>query len=740
MPSFTLRSCTAGASILALAFSAGIANAQENQEIIVTASKREVAVQDVPAAIGVVSGEEISKYQVGTFTDLSRLDPALQYSSGGIGNSRIIIRGIQSGGAATVATYLDEAVITGQTFEDSVGGSQADIGLRDIARVEVLKGPQGTLFGASAMSGAVRIITNKPDLDDFGGSVKASGSWGSGTNGLYDGEAVINVPLVKDQLGVRVVGWYSEGGGFIDNIFSGRKNINDQKIQGVRGTALWRPTEDFSLTATAIYQDISVDGSQRYMEDLGPYRTNLPTSATYDENLELYSLVGQYDLGFGSITGATSWFKRDVSPFNDTTAFATNFGLPGVYSIAEPAERTIWSSELRFASAFEGPFQIVTGASYQQDDNKFENSIVQTEPNQTAGCSFYSECVDAGLATRVVSARSVSSTFKSWAFFAEGEYELTDTLTLTAGIRYFISKQANKEFTLQGLRFPSPDPTSVQTDPELVLDAQAKSKKPSFNFALSYEPSSDFTVYARAASGFRQGGINNASFAANFGVTIPASFGPDQIWNYELGVKGVTGNGLFRYEAAVFHIDWSDQQVPAVSPDGAFVFTTNAGKSSVDGVEVQGTLKPADGLLLSFGATYTDSHLTQDQPPTQGDANAPGKDGDRLPYVSKWGVTAGAEFERPAFGDWQAYARANMTYKSRAYTFFNADNPFYRAVGNYILADLGFGIRNDRFEVGVNVQNLTNKAAQLSAIVSPNGFQVFTVRPRTIGITAKASF
>src|SRR5690606_2028246 len=137
-------------------------------------------------------------------------------------------------------------------------------------------------------------------------------------------------------------------------------------------------------------------------------------------------------------------------------------------------------------------------------------------------------------------------------------------------------------------------------------DIRTKQHKTSFNFAVTYEASDDLTLYARAASGFRQGGINNAAFAANFGTEIPAGFGPDEIWNYEVGVKGRTPNNLFSFEAAAYHIDWSDQQVPAVSANGAFVFTTNAGKSVVNGVEAQGTLRPMEGLSLTLGGTYTD--------------------------------------------------------------------------------------------------------------------------------------
>lgn len=739
----TVRSCAvAGASIVAMTSSAGLAHAQQStvQEVVVTASKREVAVQDVPSAIGVVSGDEVTKFQTNTFTDLSRLDPSLQFSSRGIGDTRIVIRGIQSGGAATVATYLDEAVITGQTFETSVGGGQADIGLHDIARVEILKGPQGTLFGASAMAGAVRIITNKPDLNTYSGSVMATGSWGEGTNGLYDAEAVANLPIVTDKLGVRLVGWYSDGGGFIDSVSSGKKNIDDHTVGGVRGTALWRPTDDLSLTLTAIYQDIEVDGAQRFKADLGPYLNDSPTPELYEEELALYSLVGEYDIGFGSITAATSWFNRNTTTFADTTPTATGFGLPGVYSISEPGERTIWSSELRFASAFEGPFQFVAGVAREEDDNVYENVVAQSSLNETLGCALFASCVGQGFATRIVSARNVTSEFKSWALFAEGEYRITDTLTATVGIRKFSSEQANRELTLQRLRFPSPNPASVQTVPSLALDDKVEHDKTSFNFALTYEPSANLTTYVRAASGFRQGGINNAAFAANFGTTIPASFGPDEVWNYEVGVKGVTANNTLRFEAAAFHIDWKDQQVPAVSANAAFTFTTNAGKSVVNGVEVEGSLTPVDGLLLSLGVTYTDSHLTEDQPPTAGDENAPGKKGDRLPYVSRWGVTGVADYEWPAFAEWRGFARANMSYKSKAYTFFNTDNPLYREVGDYVLADVAAGIRNDRFELGLIIRNLTDKAAQVSVEVSPDGYRIFTVRPRTFGIVARARF
>jgi iron complex outermembrane recepter protein len=586
----------------------------------------------------------------------------------------------------------------------------------------------------------VRIITNKPNLNEYTGSMMVGGSWGDGTNALYDAEAVANIPIVQDVFGVRLVGWYSDGGGFIDSLSSGEENINDHTISGVRGTALWRPTDRLSFTFMAVYQDIEVDGSQVFMADAGPYFSTAPTPEPYEEELALYSLVGDYQLDFGTITAATSWFDRHYDAFSDTTPTASGFGLPGVYSIVDASQRAIWSSELRFASDFDGPFQIVTGVAYQHDDNSYENVVAQSELNQLTGCTIQASCVQNNLATRIVSARNVTSDFQSWALFAEGEYAFTDQLTLTVGVRQFSSEQDNRELTLQSLRFPSPDPASVQTTPQLALDETIENEKTSFNFALAYEPSDDLTFYGRAASGFRQGGINNAAFAANFGTEIPAGFGPDEVWNYEVGVKGYAFDNMLTFEAAVFHIDWKDQQVPAVSANGAFTFTTNAGKSVVNGAELEATLRPLAGLTFTTGLTYTDSHLTEDQPPTSGDESAPGQEGDRLPYVSKWGWTGTAEYEWPAFGEWTGYARANASYKSKAYTAFNTDNPFYRETGDYVLADLAAGIRTEKLDIGLMVRNITDKAAQVSVEVIPDGYRVFTVRPRTIGITVRAAF
>lgn len=732
----------AGVSSAALLVSS-LAHAQASnsvEEVVVTATKRAVAVQDVPSAISVLSGESIQQYGLSTFTDVSRLDPALQFSSNGVGDSRIIVRGIQSGGAATVALYLDEAVITGQTFESSVGGAQPDIGLHDIERVEVLKGPQGTLFGASSMSGAIRIITTKPKLNDYEGSVSATASFGSGTGALLDTDAVVNIPVVRDQVGLRVVGWYSDGGGYIDSVSSGAKNINDYTIKGVRGTALWQPVAKFGLTVTGIYQDIGVDGAQRFQQNLGKYNNGSPTLEPYDEDLKLFSAVATYDLDFGTVTGATSYFDRTTEAFVDSTPTATGFGLPGAYAVFNWATRAVWSSELRFASKFDGPFQLVVGGAYQDEKNDYENVVSQTGANTIPNCERYATCVTNGLATRVVSARHVHSPFSSTAIFGEADYKLTDKLTLTAGVRRFNSRQHNTELTLQSLRFPSPNPASVQAAPTVALDAKVKQSKTSFNFAVTYEPAQNLTFYARAASGFRQGGINNAAFAANFGTIIPQGFGPDEVWNYEIGAKGSYFDNMLTFEAAAYHIVWKDQQVPAVSANGAFTFTTNAGRSIVNGVELEGTLRPIEGLRLTVGTTYTDSHLTEDQPPTAGDENAPGKKGDRVPYVSKWAWVGQAEYDWPVAGDWTGYLRGNVNYRSKAYTFFNSTNPFYKPVADYVLADLGAGVRNGQLELGVLIRNVTDEKPALSVETTPDGYRISTVRPRTIGITARANF
>lgn len=713
----------------------------ETTEIIVTATKREQSLQDVPTAVSVLGGDLLADFGATTLKDFARLDPGLQLTTNGVGDNSIILRGVRSTGAATVALYFDEAVITGYNRENPVNGRAPDLGGYDIERIEVLKGPQGTLFGAGSMAGALRIIPRRPNFDGISGNLTGSASNGPGTNALYELNGYINIPIIDDKVAARAVGWYSRGGGYIDSISSGMKNINDAEIRGARASILLQPTENFRVVVTGLHQAIDVDGAQRFKITDGEYRNSTRTREPHYEFANLASIVADYDLGFGSIIGTSSYFYRHVREYVDTTPTAAGLNIPGNYSGSRLQNRSVWSNELRFASDFEGPFQLVTGIFYEKDKNFYETDTINTPLNALPACRVKAECDQSGLGGLIISARDVNNPISQWAIFGQADWEIVSGLTATVGARYYEAELSNLERTLQRLRRNPADLTTVQTTPTIAVNSSDKQSKPSYNFALAWEPSRDLTVYTRAASGFRIGGLNNASTAAQFGVTIPEGFNSDSLWNYEFGVKGSLFDGIISYDLAGYHIRWNGMQVPAFSPTGAFTYIVNAGKSVVNGVEGQLRFDFRQGLTATIGAAYTDSHLTEDQPVASANAANRGFDGDRTPFVPRWSAAAQIRYETALSANWTGYASVNANYRGSSSTNFNPRTSNFYTLPDYFMADLLFGAKTaDGLDISLFVNNVTQKAAIISVEVSADGFRAIAPRPRTLGLRVSKNF
>src|SRR5687767_7427244 len=294
---------------------ATVANAQEPvlEELVVTATKRETTMKDTPAAISAVSGDAIRESQSFSLESFTRLDPSIQVNNRGVGDNQIIVRGISSSGKPTVGLYFDEAVITGLGLD---GGSdnQPNIQLHDLERIEILKGPQGTLFGAGSMSGTVRFITNKPDLSKQSFALTGSAASVQDGNELFQGEAVANLPLVTDKVGLRAVAWGDTGGGYIDQQRNGtlHEDVNDQTVWGTRLTLGSKLTEALSLTVMGLYQQSEADGSQYFEFGRGAYRNISPTEEPFEDEIKLFSAVADYDAGFGTFTGTVSYMDRQL--------------------------------------------------------------------------------------------------------------------------------------------------------------------------------------------------------------------------------------------------------------------------------------------------------------------------------------------------------------------------------------------------------------------------------------------
>jgi outer membrane receptor protein involved in Fe transport len=543
-------------------------------------------------------------------------------------------------------------------------------------------------------------------------------------------------------LGLRVTAWNIDGGGYLEREASSSpadaKNTNDQHVKGIRGILLWNATDNLTLTFTGLAQKLVVDDTDYYMRTEGPYVIGTPTLGAWDETNHLASFVGEYKLDFGTITATSSYYKKRLINRQDTTYITKLFDLPGGYQINEGQNRSIWSNELRFASDFSGPFQVVGGVFYEKDKDLSQNVIGLAAADGNLPCELYEDCSTLGLQSDLLFSRALKHNVEQYAAFGQADYNITDQLTFTAGIRYYTGKLDWQEFSNQSLRLPG---SPVQTAPVTTLDDQSTEHNTSFNFSLGWRPTDEVSFYARAASGFRLGGINSLS-SRQLDPTVPLGYDSDTLWNYEVGAKFALFDRKLTIDTAAYYIDWSGQQVSQVTSSGITSYIANAGTSDVKGFELSFSAKPVDGLTLGGGFTYTNSKLTEDQPLADTDPAA-GRKGDHIPLVPKWSLSGQIGYEVPVGND-TVYAQTSFNYRGRAYTDFN-ENGLYIPMEAYFRADASIGLRHDQWDISLFVKNVTNKAAQIGVVpltgAVPDGeASVATIRPRTFGVKLTTGF
>ena len=771
-------------------------------EVIVTANRREATdVLKVPVAVDAYSARTLETQQIHNVSDLGRIDPSLDIQTASAGNERVIIRGVSSDVGATTGIYFDETPLLGG-FNDNVAGDNIPkLALQDIDHVEVLKGPQGTLFGAGSMDGTLRVVTNQPNLEDFGGWVNVSAAGVANGDGLFQGGGAVNLPIVKDTFGIRIAAWGESGGGYVDQTIAGvtRQNVNDVSEGGFRVEALWKPNDRFSLVGAANYQHIEVNGAQDWNRFIGglvspnspyvgpfkPYNNVEPTQGRSWQNFQLYWLTGRYHLNFGNIISNSSYGYKDELDAGDTSAQDCVFTIcqggpsfPAIF-VSHPFFSYI-TEDLRFASEFKGPLQIVAGVYWEHDHQVYNGSVIDGNPKDgTVPCWTWNDCLAAGLVkpgapyfipgpihNYVQFANSHRQTTDQLAFYTQGDYKLTPTLTLTVGFRYFYARLEQAEITQQNIA-PTTAPYGFDcayvlgcvTIPYQTSHTDGVEKQPTYNFALLWQATPDVSVYGRIASGFRLGGVNEGStIAAQAGVAVPATFGPDQLWNYELGVKAYLFDRSVYLDATVYHIDWTNQQESAEA-QGVFGYELNVGKSSITGVEMSSTWKPISDLTLSGSLTYVAAELGQDLPADVFASGTPGKKGDRMPFVPRLSFSGQAEYEHHFGEDVVGYVEGDFTYHSDSFTAFESSpacvpgtgtgpgNPctavppdYYTQLPSYFLLNFSGGVRWDKYDVGVFIQNATNTAAWMTASANNGGVLVHSPRPFTAGVRLSAKY
>jgi len=586
------------------------------------------------------------------------------------------------------------------------------------------------------MAGTLRYITNKPDMEAVAGRAHAALVQTEHADTGWKAEGMINLPIVPEKLALRVSGLLERQKGFIDNIVE--EGANDQDTEAVRAILRFTPTSDLTLDFTAMYQDVETDGPAFFnrvdyfgdpisQRESDAFQANV-TQAPFLDEIQAYNLTADWFLGHGSLTGTASFFQRDTT-FNRDSSFALNafIGLPilgeGRSVIIQPKDREIQTYELRYASDWNAPVQLLLGGFYQSEDRFFRSAILSAD--------------DDGLIEddpAVFLDRTVDTDIDELAFFGEVSFELTDNLTLIGGFRYFdfdIDEQAANIVGFGGGPGGGPGPELNASEDGVI-----------FKGNLSYRPTEDNQLYFRVAEGFRSGGTNDTTAAQIANVEIPLQFDSDDLINYELGSKNSFLDGRASVNLAGFFIRWDNIQIQNQATDGelTFPFRGNGGEAGIWGLEFDSQITPVAGLTLQATAAYTKAELSEDNP-----IPSSGRDGDDVPYVPEFTFSLLADYSWEIPG-WNATATVggDVAFVGDRNTEFRPDNPLFVDLDDYVLGNLRSSLEWDN---GLRTQFLIKNVGNDDTVIdvfrivpglTPPGF----IRnwPRTFELSVAKTF
>ncbi|WP_195908431.1 TonB-dependent receptor [Novosphingobium sp. Gsoil 351] len=693
---------TLALSCLAMPAAAQTASAENEVtggEIIVTAQRREERLLDVPISVSAFTSEDIANRGVTSLNDLQASVPGLRLVDIGPGSQRIQLRGIsQYLGLPTVGNYIDEFSINPEG-----ASGVAEVRLLDLERIEVLRGPQPALYGEGSMGGTIRYVTASPDLTRFSGSGLAEVSVVRDGSTGYRGEAVLNLPLATDTAGLRVAAAHERLPGWTDGVLG--KNLNDQDITTLRAKLLVRPDDALSISLLGLYHNSEQDVKSYSLADRTTEQT-VPSAAKQDYYLG--NLVVSYDLGPVTLLSSTGYLNQDSRSIDDSVKFYNQlFGAPLLVNAVTDARGKFirWAQEARLSSNGEGPLRYLLGASYS--DAKVRGNIVGGGVSAIPGLAPEQLGVVFVFPSRITS--------KVLALFGSVSYDIADNLTVDLGGRYFRDRRSQTSaFALSG----SP-----------VLPAPLRATFDSFNprVNISLKTGSSGIVYANAAKGFRSGGFNPAT-------VLPATFGPEKLWSYELGTRqSLIGNQLL-VEAAVYYNDYKNIQATLIN-NPTLTGTQNAGKARGPGVDLTFIARPVRDFSVTGTLGWNKVEyktLSPDRLP-----------GDPLDLVPQWTWSASVDY-LPQLNDRVGlifHADAGFTDAAqitlRNFAALGLD-PIERSQSR-VVANLRGGVSFGGLEVYAFANNLFDE----NRIINPSFgafFEEIRTRPRTLGVGVKGSF
>lgn len=687
------------------------------EDIVVTAFKYPATLASSPAGLTAVTGPALEQRAVDDLATLARVTPSLQVFRSGDSNARLSLRGIHAEGEPTVGLYLGDTPVSGPsgtTFDP--GWISPDVELADVDRIEILRGPQGTLYGASSMGGTLRILFNRADPSRLSAQVTGGVALAQGGGTGHNAAATINLPVVDGRLALRATGWRRQVPGYLDQPRFGLADGGGTLRQGGRLNLGWLPGTGVEGSVTLLYQDSRTDGAAGWDGRAGRYVIPHPVRIDARDRLVLASATLDRQAGWGTITATGGIYRWDVVKQRDfTAAMAANAADPEGcrrwLALAQgagcgDAQQAAWLAYAtsRLPAILHQPMQVDSASGeLRLHADGIPGTMVtaglfaQSRRDRVASITALADAAT-GLLVRpldVTGQRTIRTGLDQIAIFGEGTQDLGGGLSATAGLRLFHYRRRAQGW----VELANPVTGTADIAPGRFTSSEDGA---TWKARLAWGPSPAFRAHLQVADGFRPGGVNITPSL----TPQERTYRSDALRSHELGVQWRPAG--VEVQASIFHIDWRDMIATVSSANSAFAYNTNVADVDVNGAELSVDHHPAPGWTLALAGSWTDARLARDQDPPS--AHGRGLAGDRLPHVPRFAGTAGLAWQGAAGARTRLDARLDLTARSATASQFNAEVAGYARTPGRVQLDAAAGVERGGWRASVTVRNLLDDA------------------------------
>lgn len=681
-------------------------------EVVVTAQKREERLQDVPVPITVIDASTLVENNLFRIDDYFSTVPGLSVATTGNGFEQLAIRGITTGGNTnpTVGVVIDDVAVNGSSALTDNASYIPDIDPSDLARVEVLRGPQGTLYGANSLGGLIKYVTADPSPESISGRIQANVNHIENGDGEgYGGRGYINVPIT-DTLAIRASGYWRKDAGYVDDASLGASGVNQTDAFGGRFSALWKPSEFFSVKVNALTQETLSHGTSDTEPALGVLQqVMIRNTGGWESQIHFYDATIKASFAGIDLTSVTGYAANADSQLVDYS----QFGIANNLLFSNVSETQKVTQELRLNASVGKYFDWLVGAFFTHEHSP-TNQVLYSENLGTGAPIPDSGLVDFNFPIAV----------SEYAGFADVTAHITDRLDLQVGGRESVIRQVFRE-TDTG---PGTELFDGLPSPVIYPSLTTRANTGTYLVSPSFKFSSDLMVYARIATGYRPGGPNPAPELLH----APSTFLADSTTNYEIGAKGSLFDHLLTFDNSVYYIDWKDIQIDVYTPEGQAYFT-NAGGAKSEGVELAQTITPMRGFSISAWEVWDEAIITHALP--QGGPPA----GEELPYSSRWSANLSINQEFP-MGRMTAYIKPWVSYVGPRWSSFTSTDSDRILLPSYTSLNAIAGVRVDKWNVDLLIKNISDQRGVMNSGNYGSLRLLDYIQPRTVGITFTYAF